>query len=144
MGLNSAPDLCISTIQGRTLCSVLDFLLARGVLCASDGAAFSTGSGINGMNNGGNYGDNIIDETLWNNTFEANHAVFLPHTGGEIYGSAIDHADRSYYWTATHLRYNNEDKYAYVLRLLNSGNTVSWNGSNRHGKEAVRLVRDVQ
>ena len=111
----------------------------QGVLCASDGAAFSTGSGINGMNNGGIYGDNIIDETLWNNTFEANHAVFLPRTGGRIEGSSITNTDRSYYWSDTH----SDESWAWDLRLPSSGN-ITEDDSDRFMKMAVRLVRNVQ
>ena len=91
--------------------------------------------------NGGNYASNTFTDEEWNETFEPNHAVFLPNTRGAIYGPGILYPNDSFYWSDTH--YSGNLRSSQDLYLGNSGNIGS-DKSNRSAKMAVRLVRNAE
>lgn len=93
---------------------------------------------LNGVNDGNaSFDCNVIDLSEWEETFEANGAIFLPAAG---YRSGVPVSElnvRGYYWTATYY----DETYANVLYFSNSGiDTDGW--ADRYYGWSVRLVRD--
>ena len=88
---------------------------------------------LNNTNNNASYDSNIISADDWQNTLEANGAVFLPGTGRT---GAYD--SRVYIWTSS----MSGSSTAYCV--FTSGNTIYLNSDgDRYIARAVRLVRNA-
>lgn len=86
------------------------------------------------------FDSNVIDLTVWINTFESNGAVFLPAAGARFYGTTMFYLnDRGYYWSST--CHGNFDDYASNWAF--SDEWLNYFAGNRSTGLSVRLVRDV-
>lgn len=108
----------------------------KGIIVLPDNWNSSNYTLNNANNSGGDFSSNIISESIWMNSFQANGAIFLPNNlcriGNSISVSPYDVPDMAYYWSSSDYDGTNANAL---------WNATLWRNDKSWGL-SVRLVHD--